>query len=387
MPYYGSIQVQDRYGWTKTFRLEKALVMVGSAPVNDIVLPSEHGDGVLPVHLQLFHPQPDLVEVRAVNLTNSVIPLTRVNPSAAAGISANAYQNLESGDALQVGQFTLALSLQSGEGFSRSERSEHLGLKLELPTPILRAEKQLEGLLTINNFGLQKRCQFEIDLEGLPSDCYQIDPAPLLYPNGEEQLRIRFFHRGTRPGAGTGPVTLRMTAAGAYPTEEVVLSFNLEVAPVYQTDMLVLDDKETPSEWVIAPISTVFPAMPAPESAVIAPQPPNTAKQNQPLESSMPETIEPNPAPTDQPVPDNVVITEQPSRQAQLAETEGDWWSDEHAPQGIAPAFNAYRRRTSSHKPRLAPNQNIQVLRGPGVPASGGEGEPTPQPENNEHTA
>lgn len=367
MPYYGSIQVQDRSGWVKTFRLEKALAMVGSAGMNDVILPGEHG-GAAPVALQLLHTQPGSSQVRAVNLTAGPLPIAHARQAGAGEIAANASRELLDGDVLQVGEFSLTFSLQSGEGFSRSQRSEHLGLKLELPGLKLRAGRQLDGLLTISNFGAQKRCQFEIDLEGLPADCFRIDPAPLLYPGGEEQLAFRITHRGSRPGAGPCPACLRMAAPGAYPTEEVRLEFTLEVAPVYQVDMRVLDGKEPPSEWgeaAIAPELQAAPAaaakrgngsgLPAPEEAARP-----AAAQPVPAEEAGAASPQASQAPAPQAEP-----AAPPAAPPQPAEPEPDWWT-EAAPARIAPqAGDGYPRRGAARKPRPAPNQPIQVLRTP----------------------
>jgi hypothetical protein len=384
MPYYGSIMVQDPSGWTKAFRLEKSLVIVGSAPVADIILPAEHGEGVQPFHLQLLHPQPELVTVRAVNLTGGAIPLVRVNPAAAAVLGANASLDLEDGDGLHVGGFILTLALQSVEGFSRVQRSEHLGLKLEMPTPRLRAGKGVDGLLTVTNFGTQKRCQFEIDLDGLPADCYQIDPAPLISPNGEEQLRIRFFHRGTRPAGGACPITLRMTAPVTYPTEEVLLGFNLEVAPIYQVEVSILTVNQTPAAHV-EPLPQPAPAAPLPQSAPQglppAPQPPQMAQPELPSSTPVsPQPVESVPAaPMPQPVLQPVVEQQAPlvpAASPMPAAADGDWWTEPANPQVSVQPFDPGLRRGAARRPRLAPNQNIQVLR-PTLTPDEGAAEPS----------
>jgi hypothetical protein len=376
MSYHGSIQVQDPSGWTKTFPLEKALVMVGSAPVNDILLPEEQGEGVLPVHLQLLHTRLELENVRAVNLSDIPIPVQRANPAGVSAISPHAYQDLEDGDALQVGGFELVFSLQSSEGFSHSSRSEHLGLKLETPGLALKASRQLDGLLTVINYGTQKRCQFGIDLEGLPPDCYQIDPAPLLYPNGEAQLRVRIYHRGSRPPAGSCAVCLRMTAPGAYPTEEVRLPFSLEVAPVYQVDVCVLERKGDPFSWMEA-ASAPEPAAATPVEPVDN-QPQKSTEVNQ--EAAQPTRQEaakvPLP-PVPSPVHDEEAGQELPQAPAPspsaapAGEQDQDWWSETRAAQIPLQASDPYARRNPGRKPRPSPGQVTQVLHTPETPVVG----------------
>jgi len=384
MPYHGSIQVQDQAGWTKTFLLEKALVMVGSGPVNDIVLPEEHGGGVSSVHLQLLHTRLESSHVRAVNLTGSPLPLLRGKPVRTAAISANAFQDLEDGDVLEVGEFKLVFSLQSCEGLTRSSRSEHLGLKLETAGLKLRAGEHLDGLLTVSNFGTQKRCQFGFNLEGLPADCYQIDPAPLLYPNGEEQLRIRIYHRGAHPTSGTCPVCLRMTAPGAYPLENVMLSFNLEVAPVYQVDVCVQEGKDAPAAWEDSPPTPDLQRTARVDPASGLLQKPMEAISAANLTSPMPE-MEGNAPSTAAELPQNGQETQSsPIAPVLPAEHDQDWWSDTRTAQIAAQSADPYTRRSTGRKPRLTPDQKIQVLRTPEATGGSSPRLSVQQPEDSE---
>lgn len=233
MSYYGSIVICDRTGWSKTYSLKKALTMIGSAQFNDIVLPEEHGSGVAPLQMQVIGSDSPDKSLKVINLVNSAVPRVNTGTSASSFIPPNHSVKLEDGDQLTVGEFSLTFSLNH-TGVSYSKRSEHIGVDFELPSLRLRSDGKLAGLLSLTNLGDQNHSQFELDLEGLPADCYQIDPAPVLYPGAREKLAIRFFHKTTRPLAGQCPFTLRVFSPDSYPAEEVQINAVLDVEPVLQ---------------------------------------------------------------------------------------------------------------------------------------------------------
>ncbi|HSM23289.1 MAG TPA: hypothetical protein VK856_00305, partial [Anaerolineaceae bacterium] len=242
MSYNGTIHVIDKSGWSKTYPIEKALTMIGSASFNDVVLNEERGTGVAGVHIQLVSTQTGKNGFRMVNLVNEPILLTLSNARGAIEVSGKGSRGLDDGDAIQLGDFLLTFYLQAAKGFSVEKRSQNIGMALEMPGLSLKDGKKLTGLLTLKNYGQEGRCQFEVDLDGLPADCYQIDPAPLLYPGGEEKLELRFFHQNVRPPAGECPIQIKISAVGAYPTEEVILPLVLDVESVYRFSVDITED-------------------------------------------------------------------------------------------------------------------------------------------------
>ncbi len=332
MPYYGSVKIVDGSGWTKTLSMERGRVLVGSAASSDICLPTDRGGGVAAMHLQVIYSQADPSHLRIVNLVNAAIPLKSLTYAQTTSIPPNASVSLADGDTIALGDFSLTFFLQVGGGISRTMRSEHLGLKLELPGLQLRSGGKITGQVTVNNYGDQKRCQFEIELEGLPADCYQIDPAPLLYPGAEEHLRIRFFHRGARPPAGPCRITLHACAPGAYPTEEITVSEILDVLPVYRYEVSMSDGAALPAA---APIP-----QPQIEGAYVDPLPvPGTTA------AAARET----PAPGSTPRPQ--------------VEAEKDWSFEDPVTQPVN--VDPVSRISPNRKPAvLRESQNIPVLRG-----------------------
>jgi hypothetical protein len=319
MSYYGSIKVSDHAGWNKIFQLEKAIVMIGSASYNDIVLTDDHGSGVAPIHLQVISSAMPGAGLKVINLKNT--PVTRVSAKASQNslIYPNRAAELEDGDQIILGDYSLSFSLLQ-TGVSISKRSDHIGLEMDLPSLKLRKDGKLAGLVRLTNFSDQSYSQFELDLEGLPPECYQIAPAPLLYPGGTEQLAIRFFHRITQPQAGKCPFRLRVFSPGTYPTEEVTISAVLDVEPVYQFHVDVLPvhpeepaiidrpvQPETPS-----PVEATQPMAAIPPVAVVLPEIPAEASEKPegvpavPAEQPLGETtsiVESTPNQPDQPLP------------------------------------------------------------------------------------
>ena len=261
MSNYGTINVRDKKGWSKSFPLEKALTLIGSAPVNDIVLSNEYGGGVASVHLQLISAHTGINRFRLVSLVNEPILIKLSNARGIDQIRSKGSYFLEDGDSISVGDFQITFYLQSDNGIKIEKKSQNIGLKLEMPSNNLRSNSKLTGLLTLTNYGPDKRCQFEVDIAGLPADCYQIDPAPLLYPGGEEKLEIRFFHQQIRPQSGECAIQIHAYATNAYPTEEVIIPIVLDIEPVYKFSVDLHDSldftsvvREKPEVFVPIPV-------------------------------------------------------------------------------------------------------------------------------------
>lgn len=393
MAYYGALEVVDRAGWVKTYPLEKALLMIGSADFNDIVLPEERGLGIAPAHLQVMRPAIELGSIHVVNLSAAPVVLLK-NGQIVGNLPGGGTIELNDGDGLMLAEFHLTFAIQSQGGIVRSARSEHMGLRLELPGTTLRPFKQLAGRLTVTNYGSLPRCQFELELEGLPSDCYRIDPAPLLFPHGESQLQVRFFHRGSRPAGGLQALILRANAPGTYPVEEVTLDWNLDVTPLQSVQMAL--DEETQAPWErgtkspgeTRPMPVVAPKLPAPETqpataytqpiaepplqphspAPIPNSSPDNADADKHLTSVLPTVDKPEPLKQNPPS----IIDAQPPAEA-------EWW------QNSTPPDIPVARTGATRRPRPKINgQNIPVLRISSEPVTGADPTASPTSETEE---
>lgn len=283
MAYFGSVTITNKFGWSKTVEFQKALLTIGRSKTNDVVLEEEQGAGAEALHLQLVCPKTGDAAYRVINLSGQ--PLEIVDgPSAGALIKSRTPQILRNRDVLVLGEFTLTFDLQTERGVCMERRSANLGMKLELPHAHLRPDKKLAGVLTLTNYGATRRCQFTIEVDGLPNDCLRISPAPLLYPGASEEVEIQFFHRGTRPPAGRQPVRISASASQAYPQEMISISLDLLVEAVRKY-ALTFENEEVPQPVSIPTAQT------APAAAVAIPEAPVSPGVGVDREVQIPEVI------------------------------------------------------------------------------------------------
>lgn len=357
MNYNGSVQVKDKHGWSKTFPLTKALTMIGSAGFSDIVLPEDHGSGVANAHLQLISTKSGKRGFRMVNLVNEPLMITLSGARGNVIVPAKGSRDLEDGESLQLGDFQLTFYLQSANGILIDKRSENIGVTFEMPSLELKEERKLTGLITVKNFGQERRCQFEVDLEGLPSDCYQIDPAPLLYPGGEEKLQIRFFHLGVKPPAGECPIQLHVTAVEAYPTEEVVLPFLLSVEPINRFSVEVWQDLSQHQESLTSDNTPTVPVFPI------------LANQNQEQKAILSDSneegkiaIAAQEVSEHEPI-NNTELKPAPTTEKQVEkQEEADWWSENDSI--TSQTINDPLAELKRGKSKLSvPKSKVQVLK------------------------
>lgn len=275
------IEVIDKDGWRKEFAFQKSLFHIGSAAVNDLVLENAHGGGVAARHAQLIA-LPDGTGYRLVNLGDTDILLNEAGNKLA---PPHSVASVSDGSIVKVGDFTLIFH---GEAMMIAAaptdgRSSHIGLRLSLPRTKLAPHQSLAGVLAVGNHGDQAGVQFDLDLEGLEPDCYNIEPAPLLSSGSEREVALRIFHRGNKPLAGEHTLTIRATAPGAYPDEEATVRCVIQVQPFYQHTLRPASTASVPvplTEDLLPPTisirSTVPPVTPR---VTVAATPPVTAQK------------------------------------------------------------------------------------------------------------
>jgi hypothetical protein len=196
-----TIEVFDKDGWQRTYPLEKPIVYIGSDPGNDVVLEQEHGQGVAPLHAQLIGAVENGGGYRLINLADTEIWLDpegdqTVPPRSAIDVAADA--------TFILGQFTLVFkgAVEVQRGVTAMSSGERIGLTLKLPQTRLAPGKWLEGVATVSNLSQQTGVQFEMALEGLPQECFDIEPGPLLSSGAEKDVIFRLYHRNNQPLAG-----------------------------------------------------------------------------------------------------------------------------------------------------------------------------------------
>lgn len=252
MEFENRIDVTDREGWRKEFVLNKRLIYIGSDNRNDVVLNAMRGTGVAPRHLQLVIAPAGVVTCSAVNLSTADIPLGESGQKA---LPPNSAVEVNDGQSFRLGDFMVVLHFldnSAGQGvvtrgaFARAgvKNSAAVGLRLELPQVILSPERPVDGMLYVSNLGNAPGVQFRLGMEGLPGDCYEIGPAPILFPGAEKGVPLRIWHpKRSSVSAGTQRIALWADAVEAYPGEIVTQTRDLRILPFYNHTLRILPVK------------------------------------------------------------------------------------------------------------------------------------------------
>jgi hypothetical protein len=266
-----TLDVIDREGWRKEVPLQRTIVHIGSDPRSDIVLESARGAGVAPLHAQLIAANSGL-GYQLVNLGDADILL---GPSGDQVLPPRSVTRLADGLLFKLGEFTLIFHCGDegpSEGFAGDSR--YIGLKLSLPQMRLGPKRLLEGRVTVSNLGERSGVQFNLELEGLEPDCFDIEPGPILAAGATKEVSFRLYHRGDRPLAGDRRIVIRAAAPHAYPGEEMAVSQVIEILPLYRHSLRLL----SPDKVELAPRVEAQPAVTkaVPPSAAVAEPSPQT---------------------------------------------------------------------------------------------------------------
>jgi hypothetical protein len=268
------IEVTDRDGWRKEFPLLRTLVMVGSDSANDIPLPESRGQGAEPRHLQILLNSQDNSSCRIINMSKSPVEVTTAGQITLLGPATAMVVGMES--ALRIGDYRLQLHgstftptyiPKNGAATSEmvtfqrpaptpyapvvtSERqltpttfinppfapafqSGPIGLAVRLTHATLTQERPAEALITVANRGDKTAVQIRLMIEGLPPECYEIPPLPLLFPNAEKTLAIELRQPHKAIQAGSIPVRFIAVAPEAYPDEKAVVTQSIVIPSIY----------------------------------------------------------------------------------------------------------------------------------------------------------
>lgn len=281
--------ISEEGGFRKEYVIARAVTRIGSAPANDLQLRSPN---ISPFHLQILYTRDMPDRCKVVNLSGEAIAFV----SAGQENLLPGYVPVEvsAGDEIRLHATRLVFELPLTTGVLST--SNQISAALALPEPVLRPNTTLVGRIVLKNEGGQPSCQFQVEVGGLPEDCYQVDPIPLMYAGAQEDVNIRFFHRQTYPPAGFQSVTISVTAPASYPGEQVILQQGVYVTPVLEQELQILDDMPAPK--------AVVPAVEVAESA--EPQP------------AVEELVETPPALDAQPQPQPVLPAESPRSESKV---------------------------------------------------------------------
>jgi hypothetical protein len=231
------LEVIDRDGWRRGYPLDKNLIYIGSAAQNDIVLGAGRGTGVSPRHLQLMPLPGGGAGFRLINLSDQELALDRHT------LQPRSFVDVGDGQRLDVGDFTLVFhgspnglrpSMPAASAMPDQNASQSIGLIITLSHTDLSPQKPLEGGVTVQNLGEATGAQFQLHLEGLEADYYELEPGPILFPNAKAELFLRLFHpRQPRPAAGHHRINIHATAPDAYPGERATVGKVINILPFF----------------------------------------------------------------------------------------------------------------------------------------------------------
>ena len=230
------LEVTNREGWQKEYLLQKGIIYIGAGPSNDIDLDIAQGGGVAPLHAQLIASGSNGSAYRLINLNNADIVV--MDPAGEQGLPPQAVLNLVDGQEFWLGEYQLIFrggsSGYGGVVDGQGRGGQAIGARLSMPYTRLAPNQYLEGQVIVSNLGQKTGVTFDLDLEGMDDECYDIAPGPLLSSGAEKEVLFRLRHRGHKPLAGNWRIVIRVTAPGAYPGEEATVSQTIEVLPHYR---------------------------------------------------------------------------------------------------------------------------------------------------------
>jgi hypothetical protein len=245
------IVVTDQDGWSKTVPLVKPLLYVGSHENSDVRIEPSRGPGIAPRHLQLIAVPGSQASYRVANLSAAPVVVS----SLPAPLSPRAVCVIRDGDSIQLAALTLVLRTGTGApthatpvahpaeaqrppAQAGSGTAQDIGLSLSLPQRDLAPDRPIEGMVTVRNLGDRPGVQFRIEVSGLPSDCYELEPSPVLFPGAERGIALRLLHpKGPQPVAGPHTLSVRATAPDAYPGQSAQVSQPFRLLPYHSHEL------------------------------------------------------------------------------------------------------------------------------------------------------
>jgi hypothetical protein len=230
------IKIIDANGWSKLFEIKKAITQIGSASYIDIQLPSA---SIAPLQLQILA-NPSLPT--SCRIVNMAARLEVINNKSVHNLESHTTYDVNSGDEIQLGEYRIIFQLPLATIVQQT--SNCIEASVSFQDTILQPYLSLDGLLTVKNVGGKDGCQFQVEIAGLPENCYRIDPIPLLYSGAQEEVRLRLFHNTIYPQAGFHNLLISIKAPDTYPSEALVIKQGIFVAPVFRQSIEIIDEQK-----------------------------------------------------------------------------------------------------------------------------------------------
>jgi hypothetical protein len=221
------IEVINRDGWRKEFKLNQSIAFVGSQTGVDIVLPEPE---IVARHLQFVPSTVNRLGYRVINLSSAEVQ-TQVRSSSGMNtpksLASRGSVELSDGDSVILAGYTLVY-------YGGAQTSNFIQARVELPMTRLELETPLDGVVVIKNAGDKAGVQFVVEVQGWDTRFIQIEPGPVLFPQVEKRCSFRLIHpRQPLPPAGEQTITFVVTAPDAYPGESAAIAQAINIAPFY----------------------------------------------------------------------------------------------------------------------------------------------------------
>ena len=145
----------------------------------------------------------------------------------------------------RVGEFTLIFHGTDTASSPVETKGQNIGLSIHLSRTRLEPNRFIDGAVKVRNGGDRTGAQIELQLEGLPDTCYDLEPGPMLSSGADREVLLRIYHRGQLPLAGSRQVIVRAAAPKVYPGDEATASVKIDVVPQYSFSMRLLPPEKS----------------------------------------------------------------------------------------------------------------------------------------------
>ena len=230
------IRIINENDWEKVYEFDKSIIRIGSQVSCDIQLRDQY---IQPLEMQIVRSgDSDITYVARFFADN--IMLTRGDQTFPV-TQVTAYDILD-GDKIVIGSYRLILSFEDER--TRVRTSTHMSAELFLTKRELALESSINGMLLLKNLGTEKPCQFRMRMTGIPNDCFQSAPLPLLYPGSSSTVGFIISHLRTKPAPGFHTFSIVVTAPDDYFGEILEFNQDIYVHAVFDNTFVLEDDSQ-----------------------------------------------------------------------------------------------------------------------------------------------
>lgn len=237
------VRVTNREKWSKECLLTGQIIYIGSRADNDIAI-QEATSHVEERHLLLRPSALNSYSYALVNLSSANLHHYPVGK----GAGEIASEIVRPGASVELDHNHRVIFGNDHElVFSLGDQTSamfELGVKMDGST-LLSPTAHLTGRISIKNIGNQNAAQFAVAVEGLPSECIDIEAGPMLFSGVQKEVAFRLKHpKQAWPLAGPEhPIRFHITADEAYPGEKAMLVQMIEIAPYLAHNVQVIGFK------------------------------------------------------------------------------------------------------------------------------------------------